>query len=228
MKQLSPYVECGDNKVRVNYIPPQISKTILTMVSTIIGIKPYQFSTDEKQYIEWNYRLFSAIKQSSDKSIILDGSLDMGRLLLLYMSGLFDIKLVYLIRDGRGVVNSHRKTGYNISSIAKNWTMIQIVAHLIFYKLFKPAKRIKLLYDDIAVDPVKELKRLCAFLGLEYQDDMLEYASKEHHIIGGNKMRFKKNDKIKHDNSWKKELSLTQKLKFAVVGGLVNTLIKKV
>ena len=54
-------------------------------------------------------------------------------------------------------------------------------------------------YEHIVQDPNAELKRICRFLNVEFEKDMLNFANHVYHITNGNDMRFSRSSKIRPD-----------------------------
>lgn len=48
-------------------------------------------------------------------------------------------------------------------------------------------------YEELCFQPVRILKKICEFLGIEYSRKMLEPVNSERHIIAGNPMRYDEN-----------------------------------
>ena len=98
-------------------------------------------------------------------------------------------KFIHLVRDGRAVLNSYRKLEVsadkkyapllpqNASMVALRWrdAVERIERHL---KRYAPDRSISLRYEDVLADPEGQSRRLCDFLGLEYDPDMLEFHTK--------------------------------------------------
>jgi hypothetical protein len=67
-------------------------------------------------------------------------------------------------------------------------------------------------YEDLARDAAAVVTPIMHQLGLEFEPAQLQWAGGEHHNFGGNLMRFTTDSTIRVDASWKKKLSLRQKL----------------
>jgi hypothetical protein len=96
------------------------------------------------------------------------------------------IFLIYLIRDGRAVVNSRIRKYPNMeaSQLIKDW-IEQIKATNNLFEHFTGDK-IKIHYERLAEEPEKIVKKLSNFLGISYNENMLRYYEFEHHPLGGN------------------------------------------
>lgn len=94
--------------------------------------------------------------------------------------------LIFLQRDGRAVINSRIRKYPNkdIRELINDWRN-QIRSTNTLFETF-PHKKLKLHYEDLATAPAAVLLKLCNFLDVEYQPQMLNYAEHEHHVLGGN------------------------------------------
>jgi len=86
-------------------------------------------------------------------------------------------RLVHLLRDGRDVARSCMGMGWavNVWHGAERWIQAEeLWARLV--KVLPPAQRLELRYEDLIQEPEKELARVCAFLGTDYDPAMLDYS----------------------------------------------------
>ena len=71
-------------------------------------------------------------------------------------------------------------------------------------------------------DHIAELKRICRFLNIEFENNMLNFASHVHHITNGNDMRFSKSSEIRADTAWLHKLSEADRASFDRKVGDIN------
>jgi len=116
-----------------------------------------------------------------------------------YCSWGLDFKYIFLFRDPRGVIAAHtrkqRDLGESIESYKNDANQILEFKEALTRSQGK-SKFVEIRYEDFATNPRSVLTDVCACLGLDFQDCMLEYDQTEHHIIGGNdkaRSRVKKN-----------------------------------
>jgi hypothetical protein len=70
------------------------------------------------------------------------------------------------------------------------------------------AQRFRIRYEDLCVDPKRELGRLCDFLGLEFSDTLLRRPEENVHHIGGSPSKFDPSRKtIQLDTSYRNAFS---------------------
>jgi hypothetical protein len=86
-------------------------------------------------------------------------------------------KYIYLYRDGRDVALSFRKAVVgekHAYHIAKGWAQVQETA-LALKDRIDPSRLMSVSYEQLTTEPEKTARNLCAFLGVEYTDSMLEF-----------------------------------------------------
>lgn len=145
-----------------------------------------------------------------------------------------DLYLIYLLRDGRAVINSYfrKYPERTLIGIAKKWiNRIERIDNLYGRT---SVQKIKVKYENLAQEPELTLKDICLFLNIPFEESMLKFWLHEHHHIGGNsgtksfllkfqerslhtlldnkKMAYYENHNfgIKLDERWKNELNAEQ------------------
>ena len=186
-------------------------------------------------YMFNSFHLFENIKNVTGKKIIIDSSKSNDRLRLLLNDKRFDIKVIHLIRNGLGVVNSlkksHEKLAINteqktISAGAIKGTLRWVRRNIALSKLMKINNidnYLKIHYEELCKDPEKELNRICNYIEVDFQTNMTKIKLDNCHNIGGGRWRYsKKSMKIQLDEKWRTELNLTSKIVFYFLGGWLN------
>jgi hypothetical protein len=95
---------------------------------------------------------------------------------------------VHLIRDGRDAALSYLSVpggimtegwGHprDVAGFACQWATEVRAAHALG-KRVGPTRYLEVRYETLVAEPATELRRICAFLGLEYHEAMLDYAGK--------------------------------------------------
>lgn len=83
-----------------------------------------------------------------------------------------DAKFIHIIRDPRDCCLSSRKVwGKNLFRTAEIWRLR--VQEGLFQGKQIPNSYSEVLYEDLLNDPKSELKRLCKFIGVDFNDDMM-------------------------------------------------------
>ena len=230
---VSPHSSRSDDK-RVCTCGVHISKcdywnSILYQLDNSLAYEINNIDTFNKN----NYELIKNILSFTGKSILLDSSKNFDRLQKLIASELFDITVIQLIRDGRAVAYSgqrkqkklkesfgasyeqeikkmnKKKEFYDYFYALRNWTHFNLRS----YQSFSQDQRIRYLvlkYEDLVRNPKQSISELLNKLGLEFEEQQLNFCGITHHNIAGNRMRLAKNNKIMLDEEYKSHLSFMQ------------------
>ncbi|NJL20822.1 MAG: sulfotransferase [Leptolyngbyaceae cyanobacterium SM1_3_5] len=94
--------------------------------------------------------------------------------------------LIFLRRDGRAVINSRirKYPKKNAKDLIADWSeQIQLTNAL--FDAF-PHKKLKVSYEEFATNSEAIARQICEFLEVEYEPEMLNYGTHEHHVLGGN------------------------------------------
>ncbi len=128
-----------------------------------------------------------------------------------------DSKVIHLIRDPRDVVLSRTKAAW--SSHRPYWM------HALIYKAqisrgikqagkYFPDKYYEMFYEDLINQPEAELRKLCAFLEIGYDKNMLDFKHSANELIKESEVSWKKETLgpllQKNVDKWKKELTNQQ------------------
>jgi sulfotransferase family protein len=131
----------------------------------------------ELRYLVWDYVLFHELRRSG-KEIIADktpsNSLIWRQLLRCWP----EARLVFLLRDPAAIVDSVMKR-------RKGAVHEEVVAEVLKYAESLESARtnaagLTVHYEDLTADPEAQTRRLCEYLGVEWEREMLEYGSKDH------------------------------------------------
>lgn len=183
-------------------------------------------SWQAKEIDSWarpNEVLLSCLHQVSGANILTDASKSPHRLYLLQRSGLFDIKVIHLIRHGCAVVNSYVRKYGDFGIGLRRWAAPAVLAFYVRRK-FPKNSWLQLRYEDLATRPEETLKAVCAFVGVRFEEAMIAYRGECYFGIGGNRMRESGDERIFLDEQWKQELAYRYRLAFTLVGGWLNRL----
>ena len=118
--------------------------------------------------------IFDAVAATTGSRVLIDSSKNISRAAALAGDSRHDIRVLHLIRDGRGVLRSRRKRAevdgrpYREKAALAEWLGKNLISWLLARRL--PADRFLLTrYEDLLADPAAELKRIGAFVGLDLQ-----------------------------------------------------------
>ncbi len=175
---------------------------------------------------ENNLRVVDAVCEESQSRYLVDSSkvFKFSRLYHLFRPKL--CKTIFLIRDGRGVCYSRSKDGSSLEAAAKVWSMGQV--KFFFLKLIIPRNnKLTVYYESLCRDPENEMRRICQFIGIQFEQDCVELVKHGKHNICGNPMRFRTDERqIRLDESWISELTDQQKTRFRQsAAGIINRML---
>lgn len=91
-------------------------------------------------------------------------------------------KYIYLYRDGRDVALSFQRAVVgekHIFNIAREWAATQNLAFRL-QEWIGPRRFFSISYEQLTADPEGTAKSLCAFLGMDYTGEMLDFHRTEH------------------------------------------------
>lgn len=165
--------------------------------------------------------LVSGAATATGCRVVVDASKSWQQLLLLQMSGLFDLKVIHLVRDGRAVVASYRRKSGGLWTGVLRWLGTSMVAPVLRTR-FTGASWLELSYEALASHPEPSLRRVCRFLGCDYGHQMLNYRQHRWIGIGGNRMSRRSDEEITLDDSWRDAFSLLDRLAVELATWPVN------
>lgn len=110
--------------------------------------------------------------------------------------------LIYLIRDGRAVINSYLRKypSKDITELSRSWANKHLEKNSFFAK-FPKGKKLEIRYEELAIAPAPVIRQVCDFLEIEFHDEILSYWKHPHHDISGNAGTYSLIDKYKALNS---------------------------
>lgn len=169
----------------------------------------------------FNREIIEVILELQSGSVFVDGSKDPVRLKYLHETGNYRIRVIQLVRDGRGVVNSAIKNErHSVEHAAREWKcthrQIECVADRI-----RPDALIRVRYEDLCADPRAEMGRLFQTLALPDAPWIEKFRDVEHHILG-NRMRLRQETTIALDEKWRTTLDEKALATFDAVAGPLN------
>lgn len=167
-------------------------------------------------------KIYNAVLCLPQSRIVCDSShRDTQAKLLSYRLG-DRLKIIHLVRDGRGVVNSViKRTGCTVQKASKAWKRYNRVSG-IFHRNFLPKNILKVKYEDICTSPEVEVKRICDFTEVPFSSEALQQKMDWHFVGGSAGLKRKRYKKVILDESWKKELSPQDLKIFNKIAGKLN------
>ncbi len=150
--------------------------------------------------------LYGAIARSWNRTTLVDSSKNVHKALALFDAMPTRVKVLYLSRDGRGVYHSRRSSGFAREEALSGWRRYNDRAQRLLSKHIAPECLLRLHYEEVVADPESQVRRICEFVGVNYEPDMLLLKPAASHLVNGNDMRLKGTQELKLDERWKEEL----------------------
>jgi hypothetical protein len=194
-----------------------------------------------------NYLLIRSILEHNKTEFIVDSSKIGIRLKYLLRNPKFDVKVIWQVRDGRGVTLAYYDPSKFADSkdeklrgggVGKTFDVsreIGIGAHewircneeaINVLSTMDERNWLKVHYEDICEKTEETLDVICDFLEVDSNKKTLEFRSKAHHMVG-NGMRLDSSSVIEHDERWRDVFTDSQLMKFEEVAGDFNRMLMK-
>lgn len=165
-----------------------------------------------------NVALVEAVTEVTHTEILVDSSKLPHRLKFLLRIPELDVKVVHLVRDGRGVAHTYMcDNDWSVERSAVEWQRGILAAERLLARL-PQARWVQVRYEDLCAHPTTELEKLCVFLGLDPSRVNLDFRSAGLHIFG-NKMRLSPDQAVCLDERWRAELTDSQISKIEHLAG---------
>ena len=192
--------------------------------SPLMGwLKLHRLTVGEREVATNTEMVCAIVRELAGARVLIDSSKDYVRMRERYDSApLGSVKVVYLSRDGRGVMWSAMKRRRVAAWYgAKEWAKTQRRIRGMLRGV-RPQDRIHVRYEDLCTEPEGVLRGICAWLGLSYAEELLALRPPQHHTIAGNKIRLERAMAIRLDEAWRANLKPLQLRVFALLAGAEN------
>lgn len=185
-----------------------------------------------------NTALAQAVLAASGKRIVVDSSKHAIRLKYLLRNDSLDVKVLRLIRDGRGVAltyvdparfaaasdpglqRRHEGTGMSLAAAARAWRLSNEEADRMASRL-NPRRWVHVRYEELCDDPDSTLSRIFDFVGVDPKARISDFRAVEQHVIG-NDMRLDPTGGVRLDDRWRKTLTPRDLRVFDDIAGCLN------
>ncbi len=141
--------------------------------------------------IKLSYLAFFPNKDKSTITTIVDKQLKFHNLLTDVISFYPKSKFIVLIRDPRDNIlvkmkrSKKKKKSINLYRFSKDWAC-RYSNILQTLNLINPSSYLLVKYEDLMVNPEKELTKITSFLGVKYEENMLNYVKKNAEVTAEN------------------------------------------
>ena len=174
------------------------------------------------QSLSNNFMLYDVIREVRNAEIVVDSSKDYMKGAGLYLKAPSNVRIILLSRDGRGVLYSNLKRNHPLHRSVNGWKRYYERALPILEKNVNPQHIFPVKYEELVKSPERVVRAICAFIGIEYESEMLNYAMADHHTTNGNNMRMSRNNEIRADIGWTQKLRLADQQYFKKIAGHLN------
>lgn len=180
----------------------------------LVGLIP-AYRDIRDRFLEAQLQFFANARRFADAPIYMDGTKSLRRAQLFAADGRCEMKVLHLIRDGRGFCASYLKNSHpNLTESAKVW--LGYIARVDrFAEGFPAIPLLTVRYEDLCRSPDQTIHGICRFLELPYEN-LIVGAKKQAHILG-NRMRRTFDGAIVEDTSWKQKLDQDSQTKLTSI-----------
>src|SRR5215212_1151726 len=185
-----------------------------------------------RSYARLTLAFFESIRAVSGKPVIVDSATVPVRTYALGMVPGIELYVVHLVRDGRALITSNRRTfkkdrRAGMWKTVARWIGLNLVSEWVCARL-GPERTMRLRYEDFVADPRSALERVGSLVGLDLSEVAAAAASgrpmQAGHNIGGNRTKKSGTITLRPDaQEWKADLSASeQRLSWLSMGWLMH------
>ena len=156
---------------------------------------------------EENLAALHAIADASGTAILADSSKEWQRLQALSHTPGIELKVIHLVRDARGIINSYRRKDGTWRRGYRRLMKLDLSALFLRRKRISRADWHRVRYEDLAARPEETLRAIAGFLDLPFDQVMLNPDPTRYSGIGGNRMRNRQFQGFSLDEGWRRALS---------------------
>lgn len=197
-----------------------LQKTFERVLAWPILVKERRWpSARFRAYAEYTRALFEALGEVTGKAVIIDSSKRPSRAFALSLILGMDVRLIHLVRDGRGVAWSLHKAYQKDEKAgiqremkprafwrtAIFWSLINLYAGWV-RRQGDPATSLWVRYEDFVANPTETLERIGVLTGLDFAKVQQAIRHEETlsvgHTIAGNRMRMLGQVRLRFDGEW--------------------------
>lgn len=171
-----------------------------------------------------NEVLMRTLLEKTNTSAFLDSSKTFYQSLAFDTLAHMDVRILYLIRDGRGVVHSRKKRKHfahlSVSQLTRGWK--QSVTKQLEDLQRSGSTHMVVKYEDLCANKEDTLNRVLAFCDLAPFSNWEVPDAKEMHIFGSGLTRMNPTAPIVDKQSWKQDFTKSDLDAFELEGGNFN------
>ena len=196
-----------------------IGSRAIWKICTTLDSQSEEYATSASNTID----VFNSIANVSGKKFIVDSTKYALPMKAQHMQLGPRQKIIFLARDGRGTCRSlMRRKGFSMVEAANHW--LRYNKNLKLAMMTVPNNKIyNLKYEDLCTNTekvVEEIRNFCDMADIAMHSSM---EKDSFHSIGGNPMRFRRDEKtVALDEKWKTELTQQDLVTFERIAGKFN------
>lgn len=204
------------------------NRTLAGLAARGFGLQasdPFDGPESEAQPDQRKWQAFvEAVLDVSGANVFVDASKAAAYVTRLQGHSGLDLKVINLLRDGRGVIFSWMKRLPDTPPeiVIGSWVQHENerAARL---RSMDPDRILEVRYEDLCLTPVETLEKIFTFVGVDPAFDVtVGYKSAVNHHVIGNQMRLTGDEQITLDETWRREMDDRIIEKFFDLGGAIN------
>ena len=178
-----------------------------------------------QRIMDQNLAMIDVILDMTGADIFLDGSKDAHRLDFFRRQIGLDLRVLYLVRDGRGATNSYRNhTQTDIREASIAWKRSHAECGRVL-SWMHPRRCLQIRYEALCTEPEAILQSVHRFLEVSATQHAPAYTPEAQHILG-NSMRLRPLQNVRLDEKWREQMTSDDLLTFAESAGKLNAALQ--
>ena len=175
-----------------------------------------------RESLDNTFSFYEAVSAAWNTDVLVDASKTLKKGPRLYLERPDDVRIIHMVRDGRGVVASRAKY-MPVANAAERWHHYHRLSNWLLERWVNPAHRRLLRYEDLATDPANQMRSLLEWLELDYHGNAALESPARSHAAGGNPARFSMSDGVRGvDERWRESLTEADLRSFEKIAGRTN------
>ncbi len=154
-----------------------------------------------------NIRIYEAVCRHAGSDAVVDSSKSYLKAVALYRQHPERVRIIFLTRDGRAVLWSNLRRGTSRAAAIRDWRHQYTRAVPLLRRWVRPEHMMHVGYEALASETRGTLDSICRFVELPFDETMLNFRAKVHHVANGNRMRMSTSADIQSDVAWRTHLS---------------------
>ena len=200
------HFRCPNSRLLSRVLRAEYRGSLLEAVRDVILKLSPTWRRSFREIAARNSALIETVIEITGTKILVDSAKQPQRLKFLLRSPDLEIKVIHLIRDGRGVSHTYvNDNKWSIEKSATEWRRSILSEERLLAGL-APEMWMAVRYEDICADPRGELEKLSTFLGLDPLRVNLDFRSAGLHVFG-NGMRLSAETRIVLDDRWRTDFN---------------------